>query len=55
MSKKWRARVVEMCVESALLFDSAVGKILYMKDVARMQKWIDKCYRYYGVTGMVIQ
>lgn len=36
MTKKWQARVVEMCVESAMLFDCQV-RTWYKKDLKRMQ------------------
>ena len=45
MSKKWQARVVEACVESSLLYDCQ-ARMWYKKDVDKLQKWVDKCYRY---------
>ena len=45
MSKKWQARVVEACVESSLLYDCQ-ARVWYVRDINRLQKWMDKCYRY---------
>ena len=45
MSKKVQARVVEACVESSLLYDCQ-ARVWYKRDVKRLQKWMDKCYRY---------
>jgi hypothetical protein len=45
MSKKCQARVVEACVESSLLYDCQ-ARVWYVKDMNRLQKWMDKCYRY---------
>ena len=45
LSKRWQARVVEACVESSLLYDSGV-RVWYKKDLGKLQKWMDKCYRY---------
>lgn len=45
LSKRWQARVVEACVESSLLYDCQ-ARMWYKKDVKRLQKWMDKCYRY---------
>ena len=45
MSKKCQARVVEACVESSLLYDCH-SRVWYMRDMKRLQSWMDKCYRY---------
>ena len=45
LSKRWQARIVEACVESALLFDCQV-RMWWKKDMKRLQSWMDKCYRY---------
>ena len=45
MSKRSQGRVVEACVESSLLYDSQV-RVWYSRDINKLQKWVDKCYRY---------
>ena len=45
LSKRWQARIVQACVESALLFDGQ-ARVWWKKDVMRLQKWMDKCWRY---------
>ena len=45
LSKRWQGRVVEACVESSLLYDCQV-RVWYKRDMKRLQKWMDKCYRY---------
>ena len=45
LSKRWQARVVEACVESSLLYDCGV-RVWYKRDLGKLQKWMDKCYRY---------
>ena len=45
LSKRWQARIVQACVESALLFDCQ-AIVWWKKDVMRLQKWMDKCWRY---------
>ena len=45
LTKKWQGRVVEACVESSLLYDCQ-ARVWYKRDVKRLQKWMDKCYRY---------
>ena len=45
LSKRWQARIVQACVESALLFDCQ-ARVWWKKDVIRLQKWMDKYYRY---------
>ena len=45
LSKRWQARVVQACVESALLFDCQ-ARMWWKKDVKRLQKWMDKRWRY---------
>ena len=44
-SKKWQARIVEGCVESSLLSDCQV-RVWQRSEIKRLQKWVDKCYRY---------
>ena len=45
LSKRWQASIVQACVESALLFDCQ-ARVWWKKDVMRLQKWMDKCWRY---------
>ena len=45
MTKRWQVRVVEACVESSLLYDCQ-ARVWYKRDVNKLQKWMDKCYRY---------
>ena len=45
LTKRWQGRVVEACVESSLLYDCQT-RVWYKKDLKRLQKWMDKCYRY---------
>ena len=45
LSKRWQARILQACVESALLFDCQ-ARVWWKKDVMRLQKWMDKCWRY---------
>ena len=45
LSRRWQARIVEACVESALLFDSGV-RAWNKSELKRLQSFIDKCYRY---------
>ena len=45
LSRRWQARIVEACVESALLFDSGV-RVWYKCEYKRLQKFMDKCFRY---------
>ena len=40
LSKRWQARIVQACVESALLFDCQ-ARVWWKKDVMRLQKLID--------------
>ena len=47
---KTRARIVEACVESAILFDCAT-RTWYQKDIKRLQSWIDRCYRHVWSNG----
>ena len=37
--------MVEACVESSLLYDCQ-ARVWYKRDVKKLQKWMDKCYRY---------
>ena len=45
LSKKTQAKVVETCVESTILFNSAV-RPFSQSETKRIQSWIDKRYRY---------
>ena len=45
LSKKMQAKVIETCVESAVLFNSAV-RPFSKSETKRIQSWIDKRYRY---------
>ena len=45
LSMRWQASIVQACVESALLFDCQ-ARVWWKKDVMRLQKWMDKCWRY---------
>jgi hypothetical protein len=45
LSKTTQAKIVEACVESALLFD-AQTRTWWVKDYKRLQSWMDRCYRY---------
>ena len=45
LSKRRQARIVQPCVESALLFDCQ-ARVWWKKEVMRLQKWMDKCRRY---------
>ena len=45
MSKKMQARVVEVCVESALLFDCQV-RVWQVRELNRMQRFLDRIYRH---------
>ena len=45
LSKRWQGRVVEACVECSLLYDCQ-ARVWYKRDVKKLQKWMDKCYRY---------
>ena len=44
LSKKTQAKVVETCVESTMLFNSAV-RPFSQSEIKRIQSWIDKRYR----------
>ena len=44
LSRRMEARIVEACVESGLLFDCAT-RTWYLKDIKKLQSWVDKCYR----------
>ena len=45
MDKRLQARVIEACVESSLLFDCQV-RTWTVGEIKRMQKFVDKAYRY---------
>ena len=44
MSKRGQARVVEVCVESSLLYDCQ-ARVWYRRNLKALQSWMDKCYR----------
>ena len=44
LSKRWQAKIVQACVESALLFDCQ-ARVWWKKDLMLLQKLIDKCWR----------
>ena len=45
LSKRQQAIIVQTCVETCLLFDSAV-RPWYKSEINKMQQWIDRRYRY---------
>ena len=45
LSERGQARIMQACVESALLLDCQ-ARVWWKKDVMRLQKWMDKCWRY---------
>ena len=45
LTKRWQARVVQECEESALLFDCQ-ARVWWKKDVMMLKMWIDKYWRY---------
>ena len=45
LSKRWQGRIVQACVESSLLYDCQ-ARVWYKKDVNKLQRWMDKCYRF---------
>ena len=45
LTKRWQGRIVQACVESSLLYDCQ-ARVWYKKDVNKLQRWMDKCYRY---------
>ena len=45
LSKRKQARVVEACVETALLFDCQVW-VWQIKELRHLQSFMDRCYRY---------
>ena len=52
LPKRTQARIVEACVEAALLFDCNT-RVWYLREIKSMQSWIDRCYRWIwgGGTG----
>ena len=50
LSMRWQARIVQACVESALLFDCQ-ARVWWKMDVMRLQKWMDKCWWYVWSNG----
>ena len=50
LSKKKQARVVEACVETALLFDCQV-RVWQRKEVSQLQSFMDRAYRYVWASG----
>ena len=45
LSKRWQERIVQACVERSLLYDCQ-ARVWYKRDVNKLQRWMDKCYRY---------
>ena len=45
MLKKMQAKLVEACVETSLLFDCQI-RVWYVKELNRMQRFMDRIYRY---------
>ena len=45
LSKRWQERIVQACVESSLLYDCQ-ARVWYKRDVNKLQRWMDICYRY---------
>ena len=45
LSRRKQAKVVEACVESALLFDCHV-RVWHVREIRRLQSFMDRCYRY---------
>ena len=45
LSMRWQERTVQACVESSLLYDCQ-SRVWYKRDVNKLQRWMDKCYRY---------
>ena len=44
LPKRTQARIVEACVESALLFDCNT-RVWYVREIKSLQSWMDRCYR----------
>ena len=45
VSKRFQAKITEVCVESCLLFDSAT-RSWSVSEINQLQKFMDKCYRH---------
>ena len=45
LSKRWQGRILQACVESSVLSDCQ-ARVWYKRDVNKLQRWMDKCYRY---------
>ena len=45
LSKRLQGRIVQACVESSLLYDCH-ARVWYKRDGNKLQRWMDKCYRY---------
>ena len=45
LSKRWQGRIVQACVENSLFYDCQ-ARVWYKRDVNKLQRWMDKCYRY---------
>ena len=45
LSKRWQGRIVQACLESSLLYDCQ-AKVWYKRDVNKLQRLMDKFYRY---------
>ena len=45
LHKRTQARIVQACVESAILFDCHT-RVWNKKDIKSLQSWMDRCYRH---------
>ena len=45
LSMRWQGRIIQACVEISLLYDCQ-ARVWYKRDVNKLQRWMDKCYRY---------
>ena len=45
LSKRWQGRIVQACEESSLLYDCQ-ARVWYKRDVNKLHRRMDKCYRY---------
>ena len=45
LTKPTQARIVQACVENALLFDCHT-RMWFKKDMKSLQSWVDRCYRH---------
>ena len=44
LPRRTQARIIEACVEAALLFDCNT-RVWYVREIKSLQSWIDRCYR----------